>query len=329
MAYAAAQAVTPGVSAQTLAFAFRGIASMLRAGLPLNQALASNIEGAPWHFQRALQDLAVYVEEGQPLSEGMRHYGGLFHPVIPAIVAAGETSGNLDYSFALLAEFFESEAELVRVLRSAMVYPTMVVITAIAGVFILSWIGFMPATWAVRLLWGSAAAVGLWLLLRFRTVQRLARYFAMLLPFFGGIIQELAVARFCLGLGLLTRAGVPYLEALEAVQPAIQHPLVERAARMVYAGVRNGVPLEECLRGQPVFPPIVRNLVGAGEASGTLDDVLVRAGQFLRTDAEYKIKNSAKVAGPVMVVILGAIVCLILISFWQHYFALLDQAGRE
>jgi type IV pilus assembly protein PilC len=269
------------------------------------------------------------VENGQPLSEGMRAYGGLFHPVIPAIIHAGESSGNLDYSFALLAEFFEAEAELVRILRSAMVYPTMVVITAIVAVFILSWIGFMPNTWMVRLLWGSAAAAGLWLLLRFRTMQRLARYFAMILPFFGGIIQQLAVARFCLSFGLLTRAGVPYLEGLEAVQPVIQHPLVERAAQMVYSGVRNGIPLEECLRSQPAFPSIVRNLVGAGEASGTVDDVLVRAGQYLRTDAEYKIKNSAKVAGPVMVVGLGIIVCLIAVSFLQHYFDMIWKLASE
>ena len=75
VAYAAVQAATTGVSAQTLAFSFRAIASMLRAGLPLNQALASEMEGTPWHFQRAMQDLAVHVENGEPLSEGMQAYG--------------------------------------------------------------------------------------------------------------------------------------------------------------------------------------------------------------------------------------------------------------
>jgi type II secretory pathway component PulF len=140
------------------------------------------------------------------------------------------------------------------------------------------------------------------------------------LPFFGAIIQQLAVARFCHTFGMLIRAGVPYLEGLEATQPVVQHPAVSRAVTWIYSGVRNGNELTECIRGQLSFPPIVRNLVGAGEASGTVDEALLKAGHFLRQDAEYKIKNSTKVAGPVMIAVLGVVVCLILIQFMGSYF---------
>jgi type II secretory pathway component PulF len=320
MAYAVAlRAVTPGVPAQTLAIVFRELAMLLRAGINVNQALQQAGTYGPRHFQSALMHLSHQVAGGEPLSEGMREYGGLFHPVVPAIVEAGERTGALDQSFSLLAEFFESEAELVRTLRSAMIYPSLVVFTAIAAVGILSWIGFMPGTWAVRLLWGVGVLAALWLLMRLRTVQVAARYLAMALPFFGGIIQQLAIARFCHTFGLLCRAGVPYLEGLESTRPTVQHPAVERAVDWIYSGVRNGNQLEDCIRHQPVFPAIVRNLVGAGEASGTVDETLLKAGQFLRQDAEYKIKNSAKFAGPVMILVLGVIVGFILVGFWGAY----------
>jgi type IV pilus assembly protein PilC len=210
-----------------------------------------------------------------------------------------------------------------------MVYPTMVVITAIAAVFILSWINFMPATWAVRLLWLSGGVAAFWVLLRFRWFQQAVRYCSMALPFFGGIVQQLAVARFCQTFGMLTRAGVPYLEGLEATRPVVQHPAVDRAVNWIYSGVRNGNSLTEAIRGQLSFPAIVRNLVGAGEASGSVDESLLKAGQFLREDAEYKIKNSAKLAGPVMIIALGVIVCLILVQFWGSYFDMIWKAVGE
>jgi type IV pilus assembly protein PilC len=200
-----------------------------------------------------------------------------------------------------------------------MIYPTLVVITAIIAVGILSWIGFMPGDWAVRLIWLVGVCIAFWAALRFRWFQQLVRYVSMVIPFFGGIIHQLAVARFCQTFGLLTRAGVPYLEGLEATQPVIQHPQVSRAAGWIYSGVRNGSSLTDCIRGQLSFPPIVRNLVGAGEASGTVDESLIKAAHFLREDAEHKIRNSAKFAGPMMILILGVIVAFILAQFWGSY----------
>jgi type II secretory pathway component PulF len=317
---AAASALTPGLPAQTLALTFRGLAAMLRAGMTLNQALEGAADGAPWNIRPALLNLAHHVAGGDPLSEGLRGYGNLFHPIVPAMVQAGENTGNLDECFTLLAEYFEFEANLTRTLRSAMVYPTIVVITAIIAVGILAWINFMPAAWAIRLLWLCGGVAALWLLLRFRWFQRSARYVSMALPFFGGIVQQLAVARFCHTFGMLTRAGVPYLEGLEATKPVVQHPAVDHAVNWIYSAIRNGNTLTDAIRGQMSFPAIVRNLVGAGEASGSVDDALLRAGQFLRDDAEYKIKNSSKLAGPVMIIGLGVIVCLILVAFWGAYF---------
>lgn len=313
-------ALTPGVSAQTLALTFHEVSALLHAGVPLDDALEQSSHNGPAHFRSALHNLAQYVRAGHPLSDGMRSYGALFHPVIPAVVQSGEQTGNLDFSFGLLSQFFEAEAQLRRVVQSAMIYPSMVVITAILAVGILSYINFMPSTWAVRLLWAVGVIAAIWLLLRFRGVQALARYVVMLIPFFGGVMQQLAVARFCQTFGLLVRAGVPYLEGLQATIPVIQHPAVVNAAQHVYAGVRNGSSVEESIRAQPAFPRMVTSLVGAGEAAGSLDESLLKAADYLRNDAEYKIRNSAKLAGPTLILILGVIVALILISFWQSYF---------
>ena len=330
-------ALTPGVSAQTLAIAFRELAALQKAGVRLDDSLEQAAGAGPAHFKQALQGLAGYVRAGHPLAEGMRHYGALFHPVIPAIVGAGEQTGNLDTSFALLSEFFEAEAQLRRVVQSAMIYPTMVVITIIVAVGILSYIkipmddkvlSFMPPTWAIRMLWLLGVSVAIWLMLRFRTVQVLARYVVMAIPFFGGIMQELAVARFCQTFGLLIRAGVPYLEGLQTSLSVVQHPVVEHSVRHLYASVRNGVTIEEAVRQNTSFPRIVQSLVGAGEMAGSIDISFIKAAEFLRDDAEYKVKNSAKAVGPIMTVILGVIVLLIIMQFMNGYFSMLDSIGE-
>ena len=329
MAFSPQAALTPGVSAKVLALAFRELASMLSAGMDINHALLAVAHHGPLHFRRAIENIAHAAAAGTPVSETMHSYATLFHPVIPAIVSAGESTGTLDRSFALLAEFFEAEDELRRTVQSALIYPTIVVVTAIIAVGVLSWIGFMSGDWAARLLIALAVTAGVWLLMRFRFVQQAARYISMFLPYFGVIILNLSVARFCYAFGLQIRAGVPYLEGLQITKPAVQHPAVERAVDFIYSGVRNGVTIEQSIRAQAVFPPIVQNLVGSGEAAGSLDDALLRAATFLRTDAEYRIKAASKFAGPVLIIILGIIVALILVSFWSSYFGQIMSVLEE
>lgn len=323
MAYSITRAGAPGVSAQTQAIAFRELAAMLNAGMPLDGALEMAGKTGPFHFRNALRDIAVHVSNGSPASEGFAMYRTMFHGVVPAVVGAAEQTGNLPHAFALLAEFFEDEADLRRTLQNAMVYPGCVTATAIGAVFLLAFLGFMENTIAVLLLKAVAVVALTWFLLRFRFFQQLVRHVAMIIPFFGGIIHQLAVARFCQTFGLLTRAGVPYLEGLEATKPVVQHPLVERAVQNVYYGIRNGSTVEECIRSQAAFPAIVRNLVGAGEATGSIDEMLMKAAKYLKDDAKHKIANSAKMAGPAMTIILGIIVLLILVSFLQGYFNML------
>jgi type IV pilus assembly protein PilC len=201
-----------------------------------------------------------------------------------------------------------------------MVYPVIVMVTAVLAVGVLAYIGFMESTWAVRILWLAAIVFAVWLVLRFKPVQQAARNIALMLPFFGGIMHELAIARFCHVFGMQVRSGVPYLEGLEAAKPAVQHPQVAFAVNHVYAAVRNGNTVESAIRSQPAFPAVVRNLVGAGEAAGELDQTLIKAADYLRNHAEMKIRNSAKLAGPAMVIIAGIIVLFILIAFWTSYF---------
>jgi type II secretory pathway component PulF len=244
----------------------------------------------------------------------------MFHSVVPAIVGSAEETGNLEYAFSLLADFFDDEADLRRTLQNAMIYPGCVTVTAIVAVLILSFLNFMQNTIAVMLIQALVFIAAFWLAMRFRFFQKLVRYVALIIPFFGGIMHQLAVARFCQTFGMMARAGVPYLEGLEATMPVVQHPRVDMAVKNIYAGIRNGATVESCIRSQSAFPAIVTNLVGAGEASGSIDDSLIRAGKFLKDDAKAKIANSAKMAGPTMIIVLGIIVGLILVNFLQGYF---------
>jgi len=318
--YAPKSIITPGVSAQNLAVVFSEIDIQLRAGINVGDAVEQAGQSGPLHLRQAMSRIASGVRAGNLLSQEMERYGNIFNPAVPSLIAAGERSGNLDMCCATLSEHFEHEAETRRIVINAMIYPSIVVIVAILAVGILAWINFMESTWAVRLLWATGIAVGIWLLLRFRLAQQIARYFVMLTPFFGKLMQQLAVVRFLEVFGMTVRAGVPYLEGLEATLPVVQHPVVGHAAKQVYATVRNGLTVEEGIRAQPAFPSMVRNLVGAGEQAGSLDASLLKAAKYLRDDARHKIANAAKTLGPVMIIILGVIVAFILIAFWQSYF---------
>ncbi|MCB1187502.1 type II secretion system F family protein [bacterium] len=323
MSHSVTRSAAPGVNAQTQAMAFRELSAMLHAGMPLDGALDMAGKTGPFHFRNAMHDIAAMVSNGQPASDGFREYKTMFHSVVPAVVGSAEQTGNLEYAFALLAEFFEDEADLKRTLQNAMIYPGCVTATAIGAVFVLAFLGFMQNTIGVILLKVVAGIFLFWLALRFRFFQNMVRYVAMIVPFFGGIMHQLAVARFCQTFGMMTRAGVPYLEGLEATMPVVQHPLVDRAVQNLYYGIKNGSTIEQCIRSQPAFPAIMTNLVGAGEASGSIDDMLLKSAKYLKEDAKYKIANSAKMAGPAMTIILGIIVALILVSFLQGYFKML------
>jgi len=323
MSNAFIRAAAPGVNAQTQAMAFRELSAMIHAGMPLDGALDLAGKGGPFHFRNALMDISAHVSNGQPASEGFAMYSTMFHSVVPAVISSAERTGNLEYAFALLAEFFEDEADLRRTLQNAMIYPGCVTVTAIGAVFILAFMGFMEQTIGIMLIQAVVAIAAFWLALRFRFFQKLVRYVALIIPYFGGIMKQLAVARFCSTFGMMTRAGVPYLEGLEATMPVVQHPLVDHAVQNIYYGIRNGSTVESCIRAQVAFPAIVTNLVGAGEASGSIDDSLIRAGKYLKDDAKHKIANSAKMAGPTMTIVLGIIVALILISFMQGYWKMI------
>jgi type II secretory pathway component PulF len=323
MAFGPAATFAPGVSAQVLAVAFREVAALLNAGVPINMALAQAAHYGPWHFRHALEDLAYCAEQGEPISQRMRAYRNIFNPIVPAMVSASEQSGNYAWAFELLAGYFEAELQLVRTIQQAMIYPGCVLFTAAGAAAVLAFLGFMSRSMAQGLGFAIVAIIALWLVLRLRTAQQASRYVVMLIPFFGGVMQQLAIARFCQTFGLLIRAGVPYLEGLEAVEPVVQHPLVVRAVRFIYAGVRNGNTVEDSIRGQAIFPPVVHNLVGSGEVAGSLDISLIKAAEYLQDEAEYKIKNSAKFVGPVLIIVMAIIVLLILMGFMHGYFNML------
>ena len=320
MAYSARNAVLPGVSASTLALFFRELAVLLEAGLPLDDALESaGMTGAP-QLAYAARELARGVRDGQPVSAGIRAFGTLFHPVIPAIIAAAEQSGDLAGACRTLESYFNFETGIVRSVKQALQYPAMTLIVAVLATTVLFWIGFLPVKYVYLPLALIAAAVVLFLFFRLRSTQALARYLIMPVPFFGTLVRQLAIARFCNTFASLIRAGVPYLEGLETTIPVVQHPLVAAGVRNVYFAVRNGNTVQDSIRAEMTFPPVVINLVGAGEVAGTLDEALFKAAKLLQDDAEYKIRAAAKTAGPLMTILVGIIVLLIAVGFLGSYF---------
>lgn len=330
------------VSLQDLAVSTRQLGTLVSAGLPLVSALSalSDQTGSPL-LQRILIEVREKVEEGSSLSGALEQFPNAFPGLFVTMVAGGEASGTLDTVLENLAEYLESQVELRRKVRSALIYPViMLVICSLVFiglfVFVVPQIVDMfrkqklslplPTEIMIAI---SDFIIGYWLFVvvvviamiysvkhYFGTPQGRDRIDALLLraPVFGPIYIKIATARVAKTLGTLLSSGVSVLAGLEIAKNIVTNVHLSRALESAHDGVREGKSLADEIRRSGYFPPILSHMIAVGERSGELEQMLVRAGEAHEKDVSATLENLTSLLEPLMLVAVGGVVFSIVIS---------------
>jgi type IV pilus assembly protein PilC len=342
------------VKAGDLAVFSRQLSTMISSGMSILRALYVLEEQTENSFlKETIVQVRKDVEAGLALSDTMSRHPKVFNPLFVAMVRAGEAGGVLESSLLRVADQLEKDASLRRQIRSAMVYPILVVTFAVGvmlalvaflvpvfeGVF-KQFGGELPAITKVSVALSKAVTHYYWALF-IGTAAALFSFvkwkssswgrpqwdrFRLRIPMkIGTIVQEVAVARWSRTLATLTSAGVPLLLALEITGKTGGNIAVEEAMDGVIASVKRGGTIAAPLAQAPIFPTMVTHMVGVGEETGALDAMLDKVADFYEDRVEASVKALTSILEPIMIIVIGSIVGFIVISMYMPLFTIYNH----
>ena len=341
------------VKLKDLAVFSRQFATMINSGLSLLRTLNILTEQTENKtLAKALGEIRDDVERGSSLSASMSKHPKIFNQLFVAMVRAGETGGQLDTVLNRVADNLEADYKLRQKVKSAMTYPVVVagiavllvtvmllfVVPTFAGMFE-SLGGTLPlptaillklsqaAKWLVPLLIVSSI-VGYFLYKRGRKTSAGFRLKAdqikLKIPIFGDLFLKVAISRFTRTLGLLLRAGVPVLQALDIVADTTGNEVLTRATTDVKESVRSGESMAGPLARHAVFPPMVVQMISVGEDTGQIDEMLDKVSDFYDQEVEATTEALTSLIEPIMIAVLGGIVGSMIIALYMPMFAIFD-----
>ena len=330
----------------------RLFATMIGAGLPLVQSL--RILGRQTDnkaFRKVIGDLVYDVETGRTLAGAMGRHPRVFSRLSVNMVAAGEAAGALDTILGRLSEFLEKSSALARKVRSAMVYPAMILgvsvpTVAILLVFVIPTFQTMFATSGValplptRMVIGASAAVqdywwamlagglaALFALDRARRTQRgrlLADRLLLSIPVLGSLLRKAAVARFTRTLGTLVASGVSILEGLEVTAKTAGNRVIHDAVMKSRASIASGDTIAGPLEESGAFTPMVVRMVEVGEQTGGLDEMLARIADFYDQEVDSALETLIAAIEPLMIIVLGVLVGGMIVAMYLPIFDMIN-----
>lgn len=320
----------------------RQLASLLKAGIPISGALASISEQTRNKIlKNTVEAILRDIQEGVSFSDALARHPKIFSEVFVSMVRVGEASGMLDSVLDRVAQLAAREYDIKMRVKSAMVYPVILVIVAIIVLSFLliniipRFVGIFEAyemrlplatrillavSWVARkLAWVLApAAVVLVLALRRYARTEKGRYkfdsFLMQFPYFGRLYLKVIVSRFAQTLGMLIKSGVPLLEALYVTERTIGNTVVQRIIENIRSAITQGRPLAEPLKASGIFPATVVQMVALGEKSGQLDQMLIEVAGFYDREVEFTIKNITTALEPLLLLAMGVSVAFIALA---------------
>jgi type IV pilus assembly protein PilC len=342
-------AVLKRVKAGELAVFSRQLATMINSGMSILRSLYVLEEQTESKFLReTIVAVRKDVEAGLSLSDSMARHPKVFSPLFVAMTQAGEAGGVLEGALERVADQLEKDASLRRQIRSAMVYPILVITFAVGvmmalvaflvpvfeGVF-KQFGGKLPAITQVSVFLSHAVLGYFWLMFllaggsfvafikwkKSSWGRRQWDHFRLHVPMkIGSIVQQVAVARWSRTLSSLTAAGVPLLLALDITGRTGGNIAVEEAMEGVIASVKRGGTIAAPLAQAPVFPTMVTHMVGVGEETGALDAMLGKIAEFYEDQVEASVKALTSILEPIMIVVIGGIVGFIVVSMYMPLF---------
>lgn len=345
-----------GLTSKELALFTRQFATLLSAGLPIEECLQAVAEQTEKErIQGIILSVRSKVLEGHALAAAMREYPDAFSALFCATIAAGEKTGHLDKVLVRLAEYTEQQWNMRQKLKTALIYPVMIVLVAIGIVgFLLEYV--VPKMVAVysnlkqslpgmtKILIGVSEFVkseGVYVLIAlalFAFIWRRAlkrsdalreKYhsFLMRLPLFGYAVKTSDTARFSRTLSILTASGVPALEAMSISAELLSVIPIRKSMALAVQRVREGAAIYLALKQTLYFPPMSIHMIASGEASGQLEKMLERVAINQEEEIIRLIDVSLALFEPAIILLMGAIVLFIVLAVLLPIFDLNQFTG--
>jgi len=338
------------VPPKELAIFTRQFSVMIDAGLPLVQCLEIlGAQQAHKGFQRIIESVRDDVEKGSTLQTALSKHPKAFNDLFVNMVGAGESGGILDIILQRLSGYIEKSVKLTAKVKSAMTYPIAVISIAVIVVIVIM-VKVIPVFSAMYSGLGSKlpyptivciaisdAIINYWWLLLGATaliVVGLKQYYktpaghlqidtlVLKLPVLGQVLRKVAVARFCRTLGTLISSGVPILEGMDITAKTAGNLVIQNAILKSKDAVEQGRNISTPLAETKVFPPMVVQMVGVGEATGALDAMLAKVADFYEDEVDNAVASLTSLMEPIMIALLGGIVGFIVVAMYMPIFGL-------
>ncbi|MCA8943753.1 MAG: type II secretion system inner membrane protein GspF [Planctomycetes bacterium] len=320
----------------------RQMASLLRAGIPLAEALRMVIEQAPDRkIEAVFRDIREKVTQGLTLADAVNQHPAYFTELYSNMVRAGESSGALDHVMVRLASFLQAQARLKNKVGAAMVYPSIMIIVGLIVVAVLMTAvvpqvtqllrgqgrtlpfatqvlvdtsEFLQNNWFLLLVGILLLTILFQLFINSPKGRLIWDSFKLKLPVFGDLMRKQAVARFSTTLATLLRSGVPALQALNITKAVLDNVILTNALTTVHDHIMEGTDIATPMKMTEVFPPMVCYMVGVGEQAGNLEEMLERVADTYDEEVDLATQKLTSLLEPLIIVVLAAIVAGIVVA---------------
>jgi type IV pilus assembly protein PilC len=341
------------VKAKEAAVFFRQFSVMIDAGLPLVQCLEilGNNQENPF-FKKAIISIRSSVEGGSTLANSMRAHPKIFDDLTTNMIEAGETGGILDTILQRISQYVEKAVKMRAQIKSALVYPVSVIVIAVLIVgallkfvvpifsnlfvglgvalpastkFVIDLSDFVSSFW-----WLIFLSIGLFVVaIRYIRTTPKGKFYTdkimLNMPVFGPLLRKIAVARFTRTLGTLISAGVPILDGLSITARTAGNAVVETALMNVRKSIEEGRTVVDPLRESGVFPNMVTQMIGVGEATGAMDNMLQKIADFYEDEVDAATRDLMALMEPMLISFLGVAVGGIVISLYMPLFSMISK----
>jgi general secretion pathway protein F len=334
--------LTERIGVAQIATFTRQLATLQDGGLTLTESLDAMIEQTTnARFKKVITDIRARVLQGESLAGALAAHGEHFNPLYVNLVRAGETSGALGETLERLATFNEERQQQGAKIAGAMIYPAvMLTIGSSALLFLMTYVmpkvlmmfedmeaalplptvivialtDFLTGWWYAIIIALVGAGYGLNRYYHTPEGKSLFDYWILRLPLFGGLIRAAAIARFARSLGTLLAGGAPLIESLTVTASVVDHTQLSAAIDAAVINITEGEPIALPLKRSGLFPPLVTQMIAAGERSGSLPTMLEKIAKAYEFEVENALSTLMKLLEPLMILAMGAVVLFIVLA---------------
>lgn len=346
-----------GVKKAEIAAFTRQMATLIKSGIPLAEALGALVEQvANMRFKTPLSEVRTNVNEGMSLADALAKHPKIFDELFVSMVRAGEVAGNLDEVLTRLADFLEASQKLKSKVQGAMIYPLVMVVVGI-GIMTVLMVKVIPEItqmftqqgktlpWNTRLLIWSSSFIGkniLWIFLGMlmagigfykwthsKEGRPVWHRFVLNLPVLGQLVRTINVGRFARTLGTMLQSGVPMLRSLDTAKQIMGNVILQRAIDDAKKAVTEGESLAQTLKKSGQFPATMIHMVSVGEKAGQLEQMLERVATTYEAEVDTKLGRFTALLEPLMLVFMGGAVAFIVFSILQPIMDLGQLSGPK